>query len=165
MASPRSSREGNFKLVTSLRVSDLERHPVWEFVLEPNVDDTAVRPVERLPVATLMGKVVGTRVRLANGNHQWGTVCNLDTRNAELNEHFVTLSLEREGRWFHLARYHDFDYPDRGPEAVARFLGLSVDEIFPISYDVREYVEGKPVTLAGTILKEPRVRLTRPGGC
>jgi len=62
---------------------------------------------------------------LASGDCLWGIVGNLDARNHEMNEHFVTISIERNGRWFHLARYHDADYAETGPQALARFLGLA----------------------------------------
>jgi hypothetical protein len=147
--------------VESLQVADLEMHPVWQFALAERADDTAVRSVKRLPVSTLAGKIVGTRLRLANGEYQWGIVSNLDAKNPEMNEHFLVLSIERNGRWFHLARYFDSDYGVRGPQALARFLGFPADDVFPISYDVRKCVKGHPATLAGSILREPRVRLTR----
>jgi hypothetical protein len=148
------------KLISSLRVADLEKHPVWQFTTDGD-EDTAIGPVKRLPVSTLARKVVGTRLQLANGDCVWGVIGNLDTKNAEMHEHFLTLSIKRMSRWFHLARYHDVDYSDRNPQALARFLGLGVDEIFPITYDVRKYVKGNPATLTGRVLKEPRVRLTR----
>jgi hypothetical protein len=44
---------------------------------------------------------------------------------------------------------------------LAQFLGLQVDDVFPISYDVRRYSQGNPAALAGGILKEPRERLTQ----
>ena len=149
----------NAKPIDTLRVSDLKKYRVWEFTTN-EADETAVRPIKRLPISTLSGKVAGTLVSLANGERLWATLCNLDAQNAEKNEHVVALSIERGGRWFHLARYHDAWYSQNGPKALARFLGLAVDEVFPISYDVREYVKGNPA-LAGSILQEPRVRLTR----
>jgi hypothetical protein len=153
--------EPNILLISSLRVSDLEKYAVWRFANGDETDDTAIRPVKGLPVSTLTGRFVGTRVRLASGDCLWGIVGNLDARNAEMNEHFVTISIERKGRWFHLARYHDADYAERGPQALAGFLGLAVDDIFPISYDVRRFVKGNTAGLKGSISKEPRVRLTR----
>jgi hypothetical protein len=38
------------KSVLSLQVSDLEKHPVWQFGTDDEGDETAVRPVNRLPV-------------------------------------------------------------------------------------------------------------------
>jgi len=149
------------KLISSLRVQDIEKYAVWQFTPNHEYDDTAVQPIKRLPVANLAGKVVGCPVQLANGESCWGLLGNLHANNTKLNQHFLTLSLERKGRWFHLARYHDFDYDDRGPEALARFLGLGVDDVFPILYDVRKYVRGNPAALAGNVLKEPSIRLTR----
>ena len=49
----------------------------------------------------------------------------------------------------------------QSPEALARFLGLAVEEIFPISFDLRPYVEGDPAVLQGSVLREPRERLSR----
>ncbi len=149
------------KAIRSLKISDLEKHPVWQYTLEAKGDDTTVRAIKGLPVSNLTGKVVGTLVRLANGNRVWGLVGNLDAKNPRMNEHFVTLSIERNGHWFDLARYHDIDYLGHGPDALARFLELPLDEVFPITFDVRKYVKGEPPTLLGTLPKEPRVRLSR----
>lgn len=124
-------------------------------------DDTELRPVKRLPVPRLTCRVVRTRVRLANGNYIPALISNLDTEDARMNEHFATLSIERKGKRFELARYHDVDYRQRGSNALARFLGLPVNEVFPISYDVRKYVVGDPAALKGAVLKKPRTRLTR----
>lgn len=98
---------------------------------------------------------------LANGNRVWALIGNLDTKNARMNEHFLTLSVVHNGKWFDLARYHDHDYVDHGPDALAHFLGLSIDDVFPISYDVRRYAKGEAEALAGTVQKKPRVRLSR----
>jgi hypothetical protein len=154
-------RTRDYKPILSLHINDLEKYPVWEFTDTEEGDGTDVRPIKRLPVATLAGRVVGTRVLLANGQYAWAIIGNLDTNNSQMNEHFVTLSIERKGRWFQLARYHDPDYERRGPTGVARFLGLPVDDIFPISYDVRKFAGGQRAALTGTVLKEPRARLTR----
>jgi len=97
-------------------------------------------------------------VRLANGSQRWALIGNIDTGNPRSTEHFLILSIDRDGKWFTLARYHDFDYADCGPEVLSRFLELTVDEIFPISFDVRPYTEGDPAALVGTITKEPRER-------
>lgn len=151
----------SIRSVSSLRISDLEKYPVWQFAGDDEGDGTSLRAIKRLPVSGLTGKIVGTAVLLANGNRVWALIGNLDTRNARMNEHFLTLSVEHNGKWFHLARYHDLDYGDRGPDALARFLGLLIDDVFPISYDVRKYAKGEADALTGTVSKEPRVRLSR----
>ena len=120
--------------------------------------ETMAKPVEKLPVDTLDHCIVGTPVRLANGSEVWGLFSNFDVHNPRGTQHFLTLSIERGGTWHHLERYFE---DSRGPEALARFLGLDVDDIFPITIDVRRYVRGDPAVLTATVLKEPQERLTR----
>ena len=122
----------NVKCVESLRVADLQVYPVWQYANRDGPGETLVRPVTQVPTANLAGKVVGTQVELANGERLWELIGNIDVTNVQLTEHFRTLSVERDEHWFMLARYHDFDYAERGPEALARFLARPVDRIFPI---------------------------------
>ena len=151
----------NTKSAGSLTVTDLAITPVWEFTNGEGVDELLVRPVCKLPVPSLTGKIIGTRVGLSNGSYRWALIGNIDATNPRMTEHFLTLSLERKGRWFGLARYHDHDFADRGPEALSGFLGLQVDDVFPIAFDVRAYALGHAESLEGSIRKEPRERLSR----
>jgi len=151
----------NIKPVESLTVADFQAHPVWEFLNDDEIGETMVRPVEELPVESLDNRVVGTQVRLANGSQVWASFGNFDVTNQRATQHFLDLSIERRGEWFDLARYHDIRSAVEGPEALARFLGLDVDDVFPIAVDVRRYVRGDPAALTATVLKEPRERLTR----
>lgn len=149
------------KPVDSLRAEDLRAFPVWQYTGREGADETYVRPVKRIPVNSLTGKVVGTRVWLANGEYVWALIGNVDAKNPRLTEHFLTISVERDGKWFGLARYHDFDFTERGPDALARFLGLPVDTVFPLTYDITKVAKGEAAALQGQILKEPRERLSR----
>jgi hypothetical protein len=151
----------NVKPVDSLRVPDLKAHPVWQYANREGNDETTVRPVKQVPVKNLLGKVVATQVLLANGQRVWALIGSVDSNSARLTEHFLTLSVERDGRWFTLSRYHDFDYAENGPQALAHFLGVPVDDAFPIAYDIREYAKGDAGALMGQIRKEPRERLSR----
>jgi hypothetical protein len=150
----------NIKPVESLTVADFEAHPLWEFLNDDEIGETMVRPVEKLPVESLDNRVLGFQVRLANGLQVWASIGNFDITNPRATQHFLILSIERSGKWFHLARYQDVDFTSRGPEALARFLGLGVDDIFPISVDVRRYVRGNPAALTAIVLKEPQEKLT-----
>ena len=150
----------NIKPAGSMMVADFEPHPVWEFLNDDEIGETMIRPVEKLPVETLDNRVVGTQVRLANNSEVWGYFGNFDVKNPRATQHFLDISIERDGKWFDLARYHDFDFTSRGPEALARFLGLSVDDVFPITVDVRRYVRGDPAALIAIVRKEPQERLT-----
>jgi hypothetical protein len=151
----------NIKSVELLTVADFQTHPVWEFLNDDELGEMMMQPVEMIPVETLDNRLIGTLVRLANGSQVWAFIGNFDVANPRATQHFMTLSIERNGKWFHLARYFDFDFTDRGPDALARFLGLSVDDVFPISVDIRRYVQGNPAALAFTVPKEPQEKLTR----
>ena len=48
-----------------------------------------------------------------------------------------------------------------GPEALAKRLGLRVEDLFPIHYDISSLCVGDSAALIGLIDKEPKERLTR----
>ena len=148
--------------VDNLTVEDFARFPIWRFTDDDTPDETYVSPVRQLPVSQVTGCIVGVPIRLANGTVLAGALGNFDPAQSRRAQHFLTLSVFRsDGAQFHLARYHDFDAAERGPTALASFLGLSVDAIFPISYDVTSVVAGPSDSLRGLITAEPRERLTR----
>lgn len=149
------------RTVDSLSASDLERHSVWRFVCTDHTDEACVVPVKRVPVNSLTGRLVGTQVTLANGNRVWALLGNVEPNSGRMTEHFLTLSVERGGSWFTLARYHDFDFSERGPDALARFLELSRGDVFPIAYDIRGVVVGSDDALRGFVRESPRERLSR----
>jgi hypothetical protein len=149
------------KRVEDLAVADLRRFPVWEYANDDEKGETAVQPVRKLPVKNLNGRLVGTQVRLANSTEVWAMIGNVEVNTPRVTQHFLTLSVFQNGRWFVMARYHDFDVRERGPQALAAFLGLRIDEVFPISYDISRFSLGDPAALIGMIEKEPREKLTR----
>jgi hypothetical protein len=151
----------NIKPAETLTVADFKAHPVWEFLNDDEVGETMAKPVEKLPVDTLDHCIVGTPVRLANGSEVWGLFGNFDVKYPRATQHFLALSIERGGTWHHLERYQDAWIKSHGPDVLARFLGLGIDDIFPITVDVRRYVRGDPAALTATVLKEPQERLTR----
>ena len=156
-----SKRWPIMKDVTQLTVSDLREHPVWRFTGGDQPSETAVSPVKKLPVTSLTGSLVGCEVRLASGTKMMALLGNIDATNARLTEHFLTLSVYGgDGVVFHLARYHDFDAGERGPDALAAFLKMKKEEVFPIEWDVRSVVTGLPAALRGKIEASPKERLT-----
>lgn len=151
----------NAKSVESLVVADLEAHSVWKYANRDGSGELLIRPIKKIPVRDLSGKLVATKVRFSNGDQSWALIGNVDVSNPRLTEHFLTLSIEHEGKWFSLARYHDYDYEERGPEALSKFLCMNVDDIFPIAFDIRQCAEGDSSALKGSVPKEPRERLSR----
>lgn len=146
--------------VTGLTVLDLTLHPVWRYV-DTDDREVMVAPVKRLPVKSLDGKIVGTEITLANSEKRWATLSNVDVKNARSTKHFLTLSVLVDLKWIHIARCHDHDYAERGPEFLAKALGLRVDDVYPIQYDIRECATGECESLKTCILKEPSEKLSR----
>lgn len=144
-----------------LKVDDLRANPIWQYVNDDKGGETLVKPIKRIPVKNLVGRLVGLQVRLSNGKAVWAMIANVDTENPRLTEHFLTISLERDGRWFTLSRYHDFDYASKGPLALSDFFGLDVDDVFPITYDLSRYSGGNVTALVGQIPKQPSEKLAR----
>lgn len=146
------------KTIDSLSVSDIQATPVWKFC---RGGEMAIEPVTKIPCMTLNGRIVGTQVELADGTLVWALLGNIDTENPAFSKHFMTLSIESGGSWFHLARYHDDDYDERGPAKLSKWLNKPLDQVFPIAYDIRHVFKGESVTLKGKIEKEPSGQLTR----
>lgn len=146
--------------LTTLSSDDLQQHRVWRFAGD-SAGDVLVVPVSRVPVSSLKNRLVSGQVRLGNGDKAWGLFGNLDPHDERMNRHFATLSIERRGKWFHLARYHDIDVSARGPEQLAEFLELPVDQVFPISYDFSSVFRGEAHALLGMFTMEPVERLSR----
>lgn len=149
------------KAIEALTVDDLTCYPVWRLANDDALGEMVVKPIRRLPVTSLRGKLVGTQVRMANGRLIWALLGNLDTKSPGLTRHFRAISFERDGQWFHMARYHDYDYGDRGPDAAASFLGLPTDAIFPIVVDLRRFVRSDDTsTLVFNVELEPMDKLS-----
>jgi hypothetical protein len=148
--------------IDELVPNDYAKHPVWELVHERSeAPETAVRAVQRLPVNDLQARIVGLKVTLANGDDVWARLSNVDLVRPELNEHFLSISVEHNGKWCHLARYHDPGRSRFGPERLAAFLELPVTKVFPIIFDLSTIAVGAKGALRGVIRAEPLTRLSR----
>lgn len=149
------------KNLEELTVDDIVAAPVWKFTRrdEPR-GETVVQAIKKLPVENLDDKIVGTTVVLANGKRVWAILGNVVSYSPRATQHFLTLSVERDGAWFAMARYYDSRVGRLGPKALCKFLGLTIDEVFPIFYDISQVSKGHRDALIGTIEKEPKERLT-----
>lgn len=146
------------KTIETISVRDIQANSVWKY---GRGGDTSIEPVRKMPCTTLIGRIVGTRVELADGTFAWALLGNIDTDKPEFSKHFMTLSMESCGNWFHLARYHDYDYSVRGPEKLSEWLNKPLEHIFPISYDIQHVFNRESIALKGKIDKEPKEKLTR----
>jgi hypothetical protein len=152
------------KPADQLTIEGMRTHAVWEFDLggesDEDRDETWVVPVLDLPVDTLDNRFVTTQAILSNGDKVWVAIGNLDVKSPRKTAIFVTLSVVTETAKFHLARYYDPWYEEEGPSALAVFLGLSMNEVFPVRYDLTPFVSGDPAVVRGEI---PAVTAETPG--
>jgi hypothetical protein len=152
----------DWKSWDDLAPEDFEKYPVWQMALDlEEIDESAVRPVTKLPVDDLATRVVGSKVRLANGERLWATIQNIFPKNPHKTRHLLSLSLRHDGHWVPLDRYHDVCLRLFGPEPLAKKLGLPLNQVFPIAYDVRSCVVGDPLALRGIIEADPKDKLSR----
>ena len=150
------------KRVEDILPSDLDRFPIWEFDLdEETTDGLTVFPVGIVPVHDASNRIVGTKMRLANGQAIWALLGNVDLKSSLSTRQFLTVSIFYAGRRFHLARYFDVGYAEQGPTQLAELMGLSVDEVFPITYDIRSCCVGNLDIVVGVIEKEPKEKFSR----
>lgn len=151
------------KPVDGLTVSDLKRHPVWKYLLskESSYDETWVTPVKTLPVKDLGNRVVGTEFTMACGDHIYGFMGSVHLNHLKKHQQFMGLTVFKgESEQFHLGRYFDVDYANHGPAALADFLGRSINEIFPLSYDLSSVAWGNSEVIQGSIPADPIERIS-----
>ena len=158
--------EGTRKPVDDLTPRDFSAFPVWEYANDeegiPGRDETWMRPVQSLPVSDLSNRIAAVPARLANGESLLAALSNVSLDQPSDQEHFLVIGLYRaDGEQFVLARYHDHHRSTHGSQQLAAFLGLPLDDVFPISYDLSSVAVGQPASLLGIIHAEPSNPLSR----
>ncbi|MHB1457633.1 MAG: hypothetical protein ACYC0V_12035 [Armatimonadota bacterium] len=151
--------------IPEIPIDELLQYGVWTFDMDeesytPEQDESWVVPVTHLPIDDFNNCIVVTNLRLANNQTVTGMMDNIDLDSIEKTEVFIGVSIAKDGEWFHLARYFDVEYDRYGPERLAEFLGLSIDEVFPVSYDIGSLAVGAERVLKRSIPAKPERRLT-----
>jgi len=112
-------------------------------------------------VLDLSNRVIGTLAQLASGESVYCLLGNIELQHQQKTKQFLTLTvLKDDGDRFFLARYFDTDYEISGPDALARFLDLPVEKVFPISYDISKSATGLGPVVKGLIEKEVLEKLS-----
>jgi hypothetical protein len=145
------------KDVGQLTEADIRVHPVWEFnTVREEMGETVMSPITNLPVKHLIGRLVGTEVVLACGVTWPALLGSLDLQDPAPNEHLLTITFMKG-----LERCHFGMDPciSVSAQSVAKFLGYSVEQIFPIHFDISEWCIGHTKSVRGSILQEASVRL------
>ena len=143
-----------------LRSKDFKIHPIWEFVNDDMMGETMVKNVEKFPVTSLDSKLVSGEFTLANGQKVNGYAGNVNKDSSEQNQHFLAFSFFRGKSVFHLARYFDDDYQRNGPDALADFLRLAIEDVFPIKYDFTRFCIGTSEALKGVYPADTKAKLS-----
>jgi hypothetical protein len=146
------------KLFHDITFEEFKKHPIWTFLqMDDESGDWWMLAEDKFPLKAPVFTYICIPVRLANGKEVWAKIQNIDFNNAAITEEFLCIELEKDGRWHHLTEYN---LNDKGPDNLAKFLGMSVDDVFPITYDLRPYVAGDEYPVVGKIYKTPRIRRT-----
>jgi hypothetical protein len=112
-------------------------------------------------VTDLSNRVVGIPVKFACGTTVFALLGNIELQHLRKTQQFLEISLHiADDDWFSLGRYYHVDYHRHGPEALAQYVNLSLDEIFPITYDISAVARGIEAVVKGSIPLEPAERLT-----
>lgn len=143
-----------------LSASDISKHPIWRFTNNDLVDELEIESVDRRVFRNLDGLIISSNVTFSDGSIHLALFQNVSLTDPEMNDHFLSLTVERNGKWFPLACYHNPAIEKWGPLQLAAFMGKTVEEIFPIHYDLRDVLNSDSPTLVGIVRAEPLVRLT-----
>jgi hypothetical protein len=144
-----------FDSLDELTPEIMSAYPVWYMDRRGGF---SVESVTHRPVTDLACRIACVQVRLTNGFLIWANLANIDLEDRRRTDAFLSLSAYHRGKWFTLARHFDFEFATNGPDAFASFLGLPVEAVFPIVWDISAFCRGAVVS--GTIASEPAERLS-----
>ncbi len=143
-----------------LNISDIEFSSCWRFT-NSFEDELEIEAIPDCSYDDLSGLIIGTQIKLADGSTVWALLQNISRAGQEVNDHFLTVTINQNGEWFTLARYHDINRQIFGPNSLALFLGRTIQDIFPMTYDLRDILNADTEKLIGTIHEQPANRLSR----
>lgn len=148
------------KNFNDLCVNDILEHPIWRFTNNNPQDELEIEAIDGSNLTDLGGVTLSSKVTFADGSSQLALFQNVSLAGQKVNDHFLSLTIEKDGEWFPLARYHDVAFDRHGPLQLSSFVGKKVQDVFPIEYDLREILKSHASRLVGVVHAEPPVRLT-----
>lgn len=153
------------KPMDKISIDELRKYGVWEYDLDErnyssDQDETWVYAVQKLPVDTLENRIVAVDVTLANGRIITATLENIIVNDPVATKEFLAATFWINEKWVFLLRYFDVAYSIFGPKALCKELGMSIDEVFPIKYDITNLAIGAKDALKNVITSEPERILT-----
>ncbi len=130
---------------SALALEDALAHPVWRYkgedTLLPGEDEGWVEPVKADFVDDAYGHFFATSVTLADGSSETVLVGNTEPLDPQYNEQVQFFVFFRPGQQF---RWHPVEHSGI---ALAQFLGLEPQHVFPFSFSILRYLIGDPRAL------------------
>jgi hypothetical protein len=143
-----------------LTLSLVRQTPIWHST--PSKDgDLWVKPELRSQLSSLKNCLIATDTTMADGSCITALIENIHVENLNLTKHYLQAHFRIDGRWWCMARYHDLDYDQKGASGLAMRLGKSIEQVFPLTYDIQEFCTVESEALCGAISANPINRLTR----
>ena len=149
------------KCFYDLTRSDVLDYPIWRFTNRNPNDELEIESVDRRSFADLSGLIIAAKVEFADSSQQLALHQGVSLAGPTVNDHFLSLTFERDGVWFPLARYHDVAIENFGPNQLAEFVGKPVKDVFPIKYDLRAVQYSDPQKLTRVVRDVPISRLSK----
>ncbi len=80
----------------------------------------------------------------------------IDLQDSEYTREYIDVFrfFRNNAESFILVRPHVGGYDTHGPAALAEFLGLGVNDLFPITYDISDVADGLEAVVKGTVPRE-----------
>jgi hypothetical protein len=139
----------SLKFSNNLTIQDFKEFPIWEFTNKHESvsrdGELVVMPVTDFPVTTLEGRFIGTEVKLANGNLVWAVLLGINLAKAKP----VSSAIFYRGAETYMLRC--LAPGVSGPEQLAQFLGLRVEDVFPICFDISRLAIGAADAVKGEL--------------
>jgi hypothetical protein len=148
------------KCFHDLTVADVTNYPIWRFTNANPDDDHEIETVNEHSFRNLSGLIIASEVEFGDSSKHLALHQNVSLGGQKVNDHFLSLTVNRDGDWFPLARYHDVSIEKYGPRHLADFMGKAVSDVFPIKYDLREVLNSDSARLVGFVRETPLSPLT-----
>jgi hypothetical protein len=154
------------KRLREIKPKDLEEYWLWRSVPAKSDGELRVRPVkvEKTTKGFSAGSLAATKVKCADGSQYWALIEGIHPDKPEFSKHNRELRLFVDGfGWFQLAQYFDSDeYRHKhGENVLCTLLGKTIEDVFPISFDLSDKSDSGSPCLVGTFEINPAWGLAR----
>ncbi|MCX7112818.1 MAG: hypothetical protein NTX45_22405 [Proteobacteria bacterium] len=140
-----------------LRPDDFSEFWLFEYI--PSKDGRLwVKPVKAKKIKKFTGRIVASKVILADNSYCSALILGINIETPEFSRHNreLILWIPKLG-WFRLAQYFDSNEIKaiRGDDVLCDALEKSLDQVFPISFDLRDRSSIDSPCLTGTFEHDP----------